>query len=62
MAKIYSNSVETKFMIDKFTLDLYGDHLLNTGFRYLPFNSPLKIVKLSEKYQSRCFEGNFSLN
>lgn len=60
--KKYTNAVEDRLILDKFSLDMYGDDLIRMGFRYIPVGSPFEIVKVSEKYESKCFEGNFSVN
>jgi hypothetical protein len=58
----HSNSVDSKMIIDKYSLDLYGDHLLIVGFRFMPVRSPFEIIKVSEKYDTGTFTGNYSLN
>ena len=54
----HSNSVDSKMIIDKFTVDFYGDHLLIVGFRFMPVRSPFE----TEKYDTGTFTGNFSIN
>jgi len=58
----HTNAVESRMMIRRITLDYYGDHLLIIGFRYIPVRSPFEIVKVSEKFNTGTFEGNYSLN
>jgi len=51
-----------KRLIRKIRLDQYGDSLLNVSFDVQAIYQPFSIQKVSEKFESKSFEGNFSVN
>jgi len=51
-----------KSLIKKAKLDYFGDDLIVIGFQYWKTYQPFEVQRISERYSTGVFHGNFGIN